>query len=117
MKDLLAKLDEMEKRANAAAPPDCGDNSCWFATAKGGMRTNGGCRCYDRSDLAGRRYATLMHASRTDIPKLIAALRRAVEGLEKYRCSNCDRGYADCMGYIACEALADIEKILHAGKD
>jgi hypothetical protein len=24
---------------------DCGDNSCQFATQKGGMRTNGGCRC------------------------------------------------------------------------
>jgi hypothetical protein len=24
---------------------DCGDNSCLFATNKGGMRTNGGCRC------------------------------------------------------------------------
>ena len=24
---------------------DCGDNSCMFAAVKGGMRTNGGCRC------------------------------------------------------------------------
>jgi hypothetical protein len=24
---------------------DCGDNSCIFAIKKGGMRTNGGCRC------------------------------------------------------------------------
>lgn len=24
---------------------DCGDNSCLFAPSKGGMRTNGGCRC------------------------------------------------------------------------
>ena len=24
---------------------DCGDNSCKYATKKGGMRTNGGCRC------------------------------------------------------------------------
>lgn len=24
---------------------DCGDNSCRYATRKGGMRTNGGCRC------------------------------------------------------------------------
>lgn len=24
---------------------DCNDNSCEFASAKGGMRTNGGCRC------------------------------------------------------------------------
>lgn len=26
-------------------PLDCGDNSCQFAPKKGGMRTNGGCRC------------------------------------------------------------------------
>lgn len=24
---------------------DCGDNSCEYATNRGGMRTNGGCRC------------------------------------------------------------------------
>ena len=24
---------------------DCGDNSCAFAINRGGMRTNGGCRC------------------------------------------------------------------------
>jgi hypothetical protein len=27
------------------SPPDCGDNSCLYAPSKGGMRTNGGCRC------------------------------------------------------------------------
>jgi len=27
--------------------PDCGDNSCLYAKNKGGMRTNGGCRCDD----------------------------------------------------------------------
>lgn len=26
---------------------DCGDNSCVFATKKGGMRTNGGCACLE----------------------------------------------------------------------
>lgn len=26
---------------------DCGDNSCMFAISKGGMRTNGGCRCLE----------------------------------------------------------------------
>lgn len=26
---------------------DCGDNSCMFATIRGGMRTNGGCRCLE----------------------------------------------------------------------
>lgn len=26
---------------------DCGDNSCLFAKVRGGMRTNGGCRCLE----------------------------------------------------------------------
>lgn len=26
---------------------DCGDNSCLFATSRGGMRTNGGCQCIE----------------------------------------------------------------------
>lgn len=34
---LRAKLDTLA--------PDCGDNSCAFAVQRGGMRTNGGCRC------------------------------------------------------------------------
>lgn len=25
--------------------PDCGDSSCLYATNRGGMRTNGGCKC------------------------------------------------------------------------
>lgn len=38
---------------------DCGDNSCRFARGKGGMRTNGGCRCTEnlfgfKSVIAGR---------------------------------------------------------------
>lgn len=38
-------------RARVAAW-DCGDNSCAFAARKGGMRTNGGCRCHNRNDTA-----------------------------------------------------------------
>ena len=31
------------------AQSDCGDSSCLFAgRGAGGMRTNGGCRCYQR---------------------------------------------------------------------
>ncbi len=29
---------------------DCGDSSCIFAFKKGGMRTNGGCRCLGRGE-------------------------------------------------------------------
>jgi hypothetical protein len=28
---------------------DCGDNGCYFAVNKGGMRTNGGCRCFSNA--------------------------------------------------------------------
>ena len=35
-------LDELIK---ALSELDCGDTSCLFASKKGGMRTNGGCRC------------------------------------------------------------------------
>lgn len=28
---------------------DCGDNSCYFALNKTGMRTNGGCRCFSEA--------------------------------------------------------------------
>jgi hypothetical protein len=40
--DAKPSLDEwLTKNA-----PDCGDNSCMFGgRGKGGMRTNGGCRC------------------------------------------------------------------------
>ena len=33
--------------------PDCGDNSCLYAVNRGGMRTNGGCRC-DSCEACGR---------------------------------------------------------------
>lgn len=41
------ELSKLETIAKAA--PDCGDNSCRFAAKRGGMRTNGGCRCLERS--------------------------------------------------------------------
>lgn len=32
--------------------PDCGDNSCMFGgRGRGGMRTNGGCRCLSKSGM------------------------------------------------------------------
>jgi hypothetical protein len=50
------ELDEMETKCikacelideiDTAFAMDCGDNSCMFAKEKGGMRTNGGCRCF-----------------------------------------------------------------------
>lgn len=32
---------------------DCGDNSCYFKKSSGGMRTNGGCRCFRNAGFNG----------------------------------------------------------------
>ncbi len=49
---LIEERDTLRTQADALAEAlefpfdiDCGDNSCRFARKKGGMRTNGGCRC------------------------------------------------------------------------
>ena len=39
------------REAIRSLAPDCGDNSCRFAIHKGGMRTNGGCRCIEESGM------------------------------------------------------------------
>jgi hypothetical protein len=41
-----------QKLVRDLAAADCGDNSCKFARAKGGMRTNGGCRCANNVEAA-----------------------------------------------------------------
>ena len=38
---------------------DCGDNGCYFATSKGGMRTNGGCRCLSNAGFSKGMHSTL----------------------------------------------------------
>jgi hypothetical protein len=44
--------------------PDCGDNSCMFGgRGKGGMRTNGGCRCYRDLPTMKRIYVERMFAA------------------------------------------------------
>jgi hypothetical protein len=43
---------------------DCGDNSCLCAARKGGMRTNGGCRC-DISGAVARALACASSVSET----------------------------------------------------
>lgn len=48
--------------------PDCGDNSCEFAKKKGGMRTNGGCRCLKDVPRETRRYFTLLHRAHKQPP-------------------------------------------------
>lgn len=50
-----SRLAEL-RRIQEAWIPDCGDNSCRFAIHKGGMRTNGGCRCIRNEDLIVRQF-------------------------------------------------------------
>lgn len=45
-------------------PLDCGDNSCMYAPKRGGMRTNGGCRCQLVIRYYGCDHAIDMHAIR-----------------------------------------------------
>ena len=46
--------------------PDCGDNSCLFGgRGKGGMRTNGGCRCFTAVPTAKRIFIERLYASFT----------------------------------------------------
>jgi hypothetical protein len=39
------KIDCCSELIDILKKLDCGDNSCYFAHDKNGMRTNGGCRC------------------------------------------------------------------------
>jgi len=55
---------------------DCGDNSCLFATRRGGMRTNGGCRCLENAGFGG----SSQKALRQMLPEVLR-LRSEVERL------------------------------------
>lgn len=57
---------------------DCGDNSCYFAKNKTGMRTNGGCSCFER---AGFRSRSIIQNAIEMLPELLA-LRKKVSDLE-----------------------------------
>lgn len=49
--------------------PDCGDNSCLFGgRGKGGMRTNGGCRCFKDLPTAKRIYVERLVTLTADDP-------------------------------------------------
>lgn len=58
---------------------DCGDSSCFFATKRGGMRTNGGCRCLQDLD---PRAATAVRRMILDARAAVKALEAKVRELE-----------------------------------
>ena len=60
---------ELQKVSEVVAKMDCGDSSCLFAVKKGGMRTNGGCTCFDRGP-NGQLVATLLIEMLPDLLEL-----------------------------------------------
>ena len=78
----IARLEALLEWLRMHAP-DCGDNSCLFGgRGKGGMRTNGGCRCYKdvRPDMR-RVYVERLLSATDALPELLKAARDA----ERYR--------------------------------
>ena len=55
--------------------PDCGDSSCLFAEKKTGMRTNGGCRCFDHAGFS----KDVMKSARLMLPELLYLRERVKE--------------------------------------
>lgn len=70
--------------------PDCGDNSCYYSRSKGGMRTNGGCRCLQQDPKAVER-----HLRRT-----VKVLEGALEELD---------AIAKCCPHKATATLAELK--------
>ena len=69
---------------------DCGDNSCSFAPKKGGMRTNGGCRCLDAVEdrALARAIRRAFQDARTDGYR--AGVEAAAKLLKKREEAHCD---------------------------
>lgn len=77
---------------------DCGDNSCVFAWKKGGMRTNGGCRCLQ----------DLPHDQRRDINLWAQRARQEIRDAEQ-RGREAER--ADVKAYLAELELAEHKRM------
>lgn len=56
---------------------DCGDNSCVFAVKKGGMRTNGGCGCFQNAGFS----SSVIRSAHQMLPEILN-LREQVTALE-----------------------------------
>lgn len=115
MNTLTKFLDEVEQRLGKATPPDCGDNSCYFAIKKEGMRTNGGCRCYKNCTVEARYYANRnLRTMPSDLKTLLALVKRQREGLEdinRQRGKDCWQKGCTCPFDIAYSCLADCDRI------
>ena len=112
----MVDLNKLKESAEVATPY-CGDNSCKFAGEKwaprGGMATNGGCRCFrDIRDMNFRRLVSATGPS--TILKLIEVIKVQGEALKFYAshqgrqhdCPTCD------LGDQAEDAINEVKKIL-----
>lgn len=84
---------------------DCGDSSCYFAVSRGGMRTNGGCRCLKDARA----------------PKIVAGLKWAVEEIKRLREENVHlakliQSERSVAAVIAAKYLNDVIKTLQERK-
>ncbi len=62
---------------------DCGDNSCSFTKEKGGMRTNGGCRCFEAAGFH-RSIIKSAHEMLPEILKLREENEKLKEKVQEY---------------------------------
>ena len=82
-------------------PPDCGDNSCYFAKERGGMRTNGGCRCSQNHPKEVERYARqlrmIAEANALLIENLKLEIRELRSGIGWGRAQESDQNLRNCL--------------------
>lgn len=111
IESLLAKSKEIR---DGTTPPDCGDNSCPYAIKRGGMRTNGGCRCYRDSGFEARQYVLRLHHSAKASQSKDEIIEIAVEALEyiKDHASFADKPkWGNEFVQVAIQALSRINEI------
>lgn len=76
--------------------PGCGDNSCIFSSIRhnGGMRTNGGCRCFKNLELntfivaAGMSETTVPYDNREAVKHLQRSVQMLASEFRKLKNSN-----------------------------
>lgn len=112
------KLDqEVAEFLEAASKdaPDCGDNSCRFAAKRGGMRTNGGCRCMDKRSMVNWSPVERYAARLTRAPDLLRRQARVIGVLREALLANAltvrEDGREHPMALRAEEALAQADAI------
>lgn len=62
---------------------DCGDNSCLFAKNKVGMRTNGGCSCFENAGFS----RSQVRSAQQMLPEILllrSKLSQAMDTIERY---------------------------------